>query len=544
MLAISLALFGWFRSLVGRVLPSERPALPSVSVAELGAANWVESWNDGSKFPGGFGPTKILTTDYWTLRKRSAQLFKTNLYARGIIRRLITNEVNVGLHLESTPEEQILGYQEDELSAWSENVENRFTIWARNPRLCDHRERQTFGQLQATVRREALISGDVLVVLRQDRRTRLPRIQVIDGAAVQSPRERPRLPRGHRIEHGVELDPEGRHVAFWVTQRSTDSLELRSQRLPAWGSSGRRIAWLVYGTDNRVDDVRGEPLLSLVLQSLREIDRYRDSVQRKAVVNSMLAMFIRKSEEKPGTMPITGGAVRRTTEVTRDTADGAPRRFNVAEQLPGAIIDELQHGEEPVAFPSHGTDERFGDFEEAIIQSVAWGNEIPPEILRLSFTNNYSASQAAINEYKTYLNRIRTEFGATFCEPVYQDWLLSESLSGRVSAPGLLEAWRDPLRYDALGAWMSSEWAGQIKPAVDLSKLVRGYREMVEEGFITRDRAARELTGTKYSKNVQRLRIENEQLAEARASIEEDSAAAEPAPVEELDEDTEEREAA
>jgi len=270
----------------------------------------------------------------------------------------------------------------------------------------------------------------------------------------------------------------------------------------------------------RLDDVRGEPILSLILQSLREIDRYRDSTQRKALVNSMVAMFVKKAEAKPGTAPITGGAVRRGTQ-TATGADGTERSFNVAEHYPGVVFDELQHGEEPHAFTAQGTTEGFGEFERVIVSAIAWANEIPPEILWLAFSNNYSASQAAINEFKMYLNRRRTIFGREFCHPIYVEWLLSETLMGRIEAPGLLSAWRDRSRYAEFGAWKRSDWSGHIKPSTDIFKQARGYRMLVEDGFITRDRASRELTGTKFSKNVKGLRRENEMLVEALAPMSE-----------------------
>lgn len=508
---------------IERGIETAGPHAPTISVTSLGpAAQPVRAaYHDGTKFPGGYGPTQLLMTDYWTLRARSIELFETNLYARGLIRRFVTNVINTGLHLESVPEEGLLGLEEDSLSDWSELVENRFRIWEQAASLCDMREQRTFGTLQAAAYREALVAGDVLVVLRQDPRTGLPKVQLIGGGAVQTPLNQPALlPNGNRIAHGVELDKFDRHIAYWVRRRVPGSAyRWDSKRLPAWGEkSGRRLAWLVYGTDKRLDDVRGKPILSLILQSLKEIDRYRDSVQRKAVINSMLAMFIKKTEEKPGTRPLTGGAVRRDTVIAQES-DGTTRTFATAELIPGLVMDELQHGEEPHAFQTQGTIENFGDFEESIVQSFAWATETPPEILRLAFSNNYSASQAAINEYKMFLNRERTQWGNEFCSPLYSEWLVSEVLSQRIAAPGLLEAWRDPGQYDVYGAWIASDWAGQIKPAVDLSKLVRGYKEMVNEGFITRDRAARELTGMKYSKVAKRLRIENAQLREALEAL-------------------------
>lgn len=497
-------------------------AVPKVTA--LAMSPWQYRYHDGEKYPGGFGPTQVLFTDYWTLRQRSAQLFRQNGYARGIIRRLVTNVINTGLCLESTPEEKLLGLEEDALADWSEDVENRWHLWEQEPYLCDHLERSTFGALQAAAYAEALVAGDVLVVLRQDQRTGMPRVQLISGWAVQSPMHA-KPARGNTIVHGVELDGLKRHVAYWVSQEDGTS-----KRLPVYGEkSGRRIAWLLYGTDNRLDDVRGEPILSIILQSLREIDRYRDAVQRKAVVNSMLAMFIKKTADKPGTKPMSGGATLRGIDTTV-SSDGQVRNFRMAEEHPGLVVDELQQGEEPVGFQSHGTDEKFGDFEEAMVQAFAWWLEIPPEILRLSFSSNYSASQAANNEFTMRLNGARTKFGDEFCAPIYQEWLRSSVLSGSVKADGFLESLRDASQFVTYGAWTACDWSGHIKPAIKLSELISAYGTACDEGFITRALAARELFGRRYSKIVQQLARENEALAKARKPLVELEASKKPDP--------------
>jgi lambda family phage portal protein len=471
-------------------------------------------WHDGDKYPGSYGETYLAIPDYWTLRARSADLYQRDHYARGIIRRLVTNEINTGLALEAVPSESILGKPQDSLAPWSEMVEERFHIWGKEPRTCDYGERLSFGSIQAQARTEALVVGDVLCVLRQDPRTHHPRVQLINGASVQTPMgAEPR--RGNEIVHGVELDPQKRQVAYWVQQEDGTS-----KRLPAYGErSGRRIAWLLYGTDKRLDEVRGQPLLAVVLYSLKEIGRYRDSVQRKASLNAMVAMFMKKTEDKPGTRSYSGAGL--VAKGSLATATDAPRNYKMSRQIPGVVLEELQHGEEPVAFPSHGTDEKFGDFESAIVGSIAWALEIPAEILELRFSNNYSASQAAINEFKIYLNRVRHQFGEDFCHRVYVEWLLAEVLQGKIEAAGLLEAWRDPNKADTFGAWTLADWCGHIKPSTDTLKQARGYKMMLDMGLITRDRAAREMSGTKYSKNVKRLKIENEQLVDALLPLQE-----------------------
>jgi lambda family phage portal protein len=487
-------------------------------------------WDDGSKFAGGFGATQLLTADYWTLRARSSELFERNLYARGLIRRLVTNEINTGLHLEALPSEKILGFKEEELAEWTEDVENRFELWGNNDDLCDYYGRETFGELQAAARTEALVAGDVLVVLQQDPRTGLPSVRLVSGSAVQTPLGG-KASGGNKIVHGVEIDALGRHVAFWISQESKDGSGFReSKRLPAYGEkTGRRLAWLVYGTEKRLDDVRGKPILSLVLQSLKEIDRYRDSVQRKATLNSMVAMFIQKDEAAPGTTPFGKAAIKKSLDTTG--TDTGPRVFRSGDLNPGIIFDELQHGEKPVGFHNQGTDEKFRDFEEAILATIAWAHGVPPETLTLAFSNNYSASQAATNEFKMYLEEVRTKFGFAFCQRIYVEWLVSSVLKSKIEAARLVEARRDPAQHEIFGAWTAADWSGQIKPAIDQLKLVRALTEAVDNGFMTRAKATRELNGTKYSRNVQILERENGQLVGANSALEAMKNPAPPAPV-------------
>jgi len=483
----------------------------SAYAGQTSSSGFENSIYDGGKFYGGFGLTQLQNVDYWTLRARSSQLFNENLYARGLIRRLITNEINTGLTPESSPDENIIGVAEDSLTDWTEMVETRFGIWHKTPRLCDWKHNSTFGELQRTVRREALVAGDVLVVLRQDPLTKLPMVQLISGSKVQTPLGgKTTIRKGHVVKHGVEFDKIGRVVAHWIKQDDN----ITSKRMPAFGEkSGRRISWLVYGTDKRLDDVRGQPLLALVLQSLKEVDRYRDSTQRKAVINSIIAMSVEKGTDKMGTLPGQGGAKRKDTASVSD-GDGKVRTLNIQQSIPGVTVDEMQWGETLNMHGGQGTDVNFPIFEEAIIQAVAWANEIPPEILRLAFSNNYSASQAAINEFKIYLNRVWSDFGETFCTPVYIEWLISETLTQKITANGLLQAWRTPAQYDVFGAWVCVDWYGSIKPSTDTLKQAKGSELNLKLGLTTHAREARNATGSKFTCNIKKLKTENQLLAD------------------------------
>lgn len=464
----------------------------------------------GDKFIGGYGDTEVLNVDYWTLRQRSTELFTKNLYARGIIRRFVTNVISTGIELEAQPDGNILPLEDDPLDTWSENVESLWNAWASQPGLCDLRGLKTFGKIQAEAYREAIVSGDVLVVCDVDPKTALPKVQIFSGNKVSDPLnpETP-IPADAVIKYGVEMDLVGSHVAFWVEQPNG-----KHKRIPAFGSrSGRRTAWLVYGSDKLVDEVRGQPLLSLVLQSLKEIDRYRDSATRKAVINSYLAMFIQR--DLPNQLPTMPSARMAVSSETIQTDKTDPKQLRVQKMMPGISLDGLAAGEKPVLLGGQGTDVNFGEFEATIVQALAWCLECPPEILLMSFQKNYSASQAALHEYRIVLACKRSEWGIEFNQPIYEQFLVLQTLKGKISAPGFLDAWRDMAgQWDIFSAWVRADWFGTIKPATDILKTVRAYQALIDGGFITYAQATRELTGKKWRVVIKTLKKERQLYTE------------------------------
>lgn len=80
-------------------------------------------WN-GDKFPGSIGATPEWEyVDYWTLRRRSLDLFRKNIYAKGIIRRLLWNEIHTGLVATPTPVAPEIWRGGDEMESAERGVE-------------------------------------------------------------------------------------------------------------------------------------------------------------------------------------------------------------------------------------------------------------------------------------------------------------------------------------------------------------------------------------------------------------------------------------
>lgn len=461
----------------------------------------VNSVFDGSPFEGSFGATKSYQyVDYWTLRERSSQLFKENPYCKGIIRRLITNEIHTGLTPEIMPIPEITGMTDEQAQNWGDSRETDWKLWGDNPLICDHKKKQTFFELEADCRQTALISGDCLVVLITNKKTRLPSIQLIDGVHIQNSIGAVAR-KGNRVVHGVELDKNNRQVAFWVRDENNP---LKSKRISAWGEvTGRRTAWLVYGSETRLDEIRGEPILSCMLYMIKDLDRGRNAELRAFVINAMLPMFIKNAEgEIPSTVIDQGATKTGTVDDTSITGTGVVstqgRKWNFAKMLPGTVPQNLAKGEEPVSFNTQRPNANYGKFEETIINTFAWALEVPPEIVRLMFQSNFSASRQANNEFDNYLQKRNKINGTNFNQPIYIEHTIQSALMGIITAPGLLDAWRNPKQWKIFGAWMNVVWVGISRPSVDIKKEVDAAEKAINAGIGDYDFWNRRITGQSY----------------------------------------------
>ena len=508
---------GWLHSLAQALGGGTTEVLAPSEQGHLVARH---GW-DGEKFPGGIDDDGLggfdLDMSYELLRERSEKLFTENIFAKGLLRRLVTNEIHTGLMVEATPVESVIGVPPESLLDWADDVELRFSLWGENPLVCDQAGRLTWGEIQALIRLEALVGGDCLVVMRQNKETKLPMLEVVKASSIDGHSTDEDLLEGHKVEYGIEVNRAGKHVAFHVIRNDPAPDESRTMRIPAFDDNGRRNAWMVYGSDMRANTLRGEPMLGVVLQSLKELDRYRDAVLRKAVVNSVFAMFVRKTNDGPGSLPISNAAVKRGLEdpwVQSEPGQEA-REFRVAKQYPGVVVEELAKGEEIVGMDNRGLDTAYPVFQDAIIAAFAWLNQIPPEILTLSFNSNYSASQAALNEFVIYLQLRRKVFGASVLAYVYSDWLLSQTLLGGIKADGLAGTINDLSQFELQGAWVNASWEGAIKPHMDPLKAVRAALEAIDGGLMSHTVAMKQLYGRKFSLHIKQIKRDRELAADA-----------------------------
>lgn len=465
---------------------------------------------DGEKFDGSFGITKdYQLVDYWTLRKRSYQLFVENIYARGIIKRLIRNEIHTGIVGSANVQGEFLfpnleeEAREEKAVEFSEMLTNNFDLYANNKEIFDFRKEKTFADFQEQVRFESLICGDGIIVSRINQNTGLPYWDWINGNYIASPDGyNPR--NGNRIIDGVELDKYNRHVAYHV-QNWIDG-DLVWERYPVKGEkSGRRIAWMVYGSEKLLDEVRGEPILASILYSLKDLDRYKDAEIRASVINAMLPLFVKKSPtasigSRPtdGLSRLNGNGSLLPSIISGAAVPDEKNKRDIRAMKPGTIFDDLAPGEEIVSFQTNRPNVNYSTFEQAILSGICWSLEIPPEIAMLKFQSNYSASRQANNEFEVYLSYKVKKFARIVCQPIYEEFVIQSVLNGDFKLPKFLNAFYDVSQWKIKSAWLSCTWTGLSRPSVDPQKEVSAALSAIDGGLSPYDEQCRKLTGMNF----------------------------------------------
>lgn len=477
-----------------------------------GGASTKKNYSRGWDWRGG-SHVEDINNNLSVLRQRSRDLWANAPIARAALLRIRDNAVGSGLRLQSTPRADILGITDDEASAWARKLEWEFQIWAES-RSSDALGLNTFSENLSLMLLSWLQSGDCFVLLpmqKTDNTIYELKMHVIEADRVCNPAI---VPPGVRIEHGVEIDEDGMTVAYWI--KDTHPLSSNNlipiagnwKRVPVKDEKTGRLNILHMIITERPEQRRGVPLLSPVIESLKQLTRYAEAELMAAVVSGLLTVFIKS--EIPQT-PL-GESIPDSMKVSKNAVDENYQ----AELGPGAVVG-LGVGEDISSVNPMRPNTAFDAFTQAICREIGAAIGVPYEVMMQAFTASYSASRAALLDFWKTARYWREALIRNVCVPIFKEFAWEAVLKGRIEAEGFID---DEVRRNA---WLESQWHGPAMGQIDPLKEIQAADRRIRTGVSTLAREAMELTGSDWDTNIAQLGIEKQRKIDANIFVEDDS---------------------
>jgi lambda family phage portal protein len=411
-----------------------------------------------------------------TLRGRSRELSRNNPSWRRFLKLLEQNVVGhkgIRLECQMTLKTGKNAGQPDEIE--NDRVEAAWKDWGRKGN-CDVTRKHTWVSLQQLGIRTVGRDGEAFVRMVEnfpnDYRFAL---QMIDADQVDSNFSQ----ADPRIEQGVEYDPWGAPVAFWVLEShpSEPARERKRERIPA-----RDVIHLY--VEERAGQARGVPWCASGIVTMRMLDGYSEAELIAARTAAAKMGFIKQSEEAAGPDP-----------------DALPGSTQTMDAQPG-VIETLGIGQ---SFESWDPTHPAGNFEPFVLAQqrlLAMGLNVSHMSLTGDLRQaNYSSARVGLLDERDGWRGLQTWLADNLHDPVYRRWLRIASLTPKLRLPT-----DDLTKYENV-VWRPRGW-DWVDPKNDLE--AAGIA--VDRGFKSRTEIVAE-SGREFGDVLREIKTEN-QLAE------------------------------
>lgn len=448
----------------------------------------MQGWNST-----GGGVNKDIYKNKKKLVERSRDLFMGTPVATGSLKTISTNVVGSGLKLKSSIDADVLGISEEEAERIETLIEKEFKLWSENK--IDSTGLLNFNQIQELVFLTLLLNGECFIKLNYLETPRNPyklKLQIIEPDRILTPSNEQ---NNKKVIEGVKLNNNGYIEGYYIAKEHPLEIfgNVETQFVSIYGKEEQRnIIHLLF--TERPEQLRGIPLLSPVIESLKQLGRYTEAELMAAVVSGMYTVFIESSENNGSGADIgEHGGLNPEHQVTDD---------NTIELGAGTVVG-LNPGEKANTSNPGRPNAQFDPFVTSILRQVGSALEVPYELLIKHFTASYSASRAALLEAWKMFRKRREWFSTNFTQIVYEEWLNEAYLLGRIE----LKNYRvDPLMDKA---WTQAQWNGPSQGQIDPLKEANAAVIRINNGLSTRSRETAELNGGDFEQNIRILSNEN-----------------------------------
>lgn len=350
------------------------------------------------------------------LRSRSRDLVRNNPYGRRAIRGLVANAIGTGV---------LLGIKNKQVAK----------VWREWIKEADFFGDHDFYGVQALASGTSFEAGDCLIIrvrvpAAQSGKSGVPmRLKVLEGDFLDTTKHGP-LSNGNSAVAGIEVDAEGRRVAFHVYPVHPGETAIFQPRLTSVRVPAEDVIY--HYEKERPGQLLGVPRLATGIMRLRDLDEYQDAVVMKKKIEACFAAFV--------TQDADAKAIGTLSETETD-ADGNTRRI---ERMSPGMVSYLKPGE-TVEFgePSSGPEVGFVADE---LRAIAAGVGVTYEQLTGDLSRvNYSSMRGGRMEFKLFIEQYRwLTFIPQVCERVYAWFEEAAYLAGKIRTTEHEHAWTPP----------------------------------------------------------------------------------------------------
>ena len=451
-------------------------------------------------------PTKMKYNRAVLVARSKEEKYKSTVYA-SMLYWLTTYTVGTGYRLNVKPVWDILNI--DNIQKRQEirkNIENKIKLIFDSDSLSSVATLPTW-KFISDVFYNYILTGDVFILFHYhtDENSLSPiKLQFIPTENIATP---PDKTYDKNIIDGVRVDERGSPVSYFViTNRNNDSSSITNNyEMPKYEeikiyTEHKQLQMLHIANKNEINDIRGIPPSTNIFHELENINSAIVSELDAQKINASTLGFI---ERQLGALTSDGltraSLYRRDLDIDKSN----PPTLDIFDS-PGVIFNNLNPGE---TFKSLATDRpnlNIPQFISEILKPITSSQGIPMEILYGLFSNNYSASRAAIQQFWKSIQVYRNNFINSFCKPVYESIITELIYMGELE----LEGYTDD-KYKCR-AWLNHDWVGSTQPSLDPNKDVEAATKAILQGLTTRGSVAMELFGKDYDENIEILKEEEE----------------------------------
>lgn len=426
----------------------------SYDAARLGRRN--EGWHATNASP---DTVSRLSLD--RLRARSRDLIRNNEHAASGIAKLVSNIIGDGIIPESRTGDPGL----DSI------VDGLFADWADE---CEASGQLGFYGCQTLACRAVLESGEGLV-------RQLPRrmsdglvvplqIQLLEADYLDATKDEV-LSEGRVVRQGVEVDRQGRRVAYWLLPEHPGARALLPLSMSSLSQSVRVPAEFVAHVYEAVrpGQTRGLPWLAPSMQGLRDFADYQDAERVRKKLEACATAFVGSVDQDINVDQV--GIAPAVTDI-----DG-----NVIEHFEPGLIGYLPSGK-TVTFNAPATVGGYQEYSRTTLQGLAAGSRMTYELMTGDLSGvNFSSIRAGLIDFRRMVSAFQNQiFVRQFCKPVWSWFIDAAIAAGELPAR---DATGRQIRYSAVWTPPRFESVDRLKDAqadiLEMRAMLASHSEIV-----------------------------------------------------------------